>query len=74
MSKIIAGGDIGITVFMSMDAEAPLGIAVFHKYGASVIIYEELIRESKIDLCPIMRQRHACALEILAKQLREVPK
>jgi hypothetical protein len=67
----IAGPDIGITAFLSIEEDMPLGVCIFHKYGASVITLDELVNESKSDLSPIMRQRYACAFEVMAKQLRQ---
>lgn len=67
---VIAGKDIGINVFLSMEEENPLGICIFHDHGASVITLEEFMKESRIDLSPQMCQRYACAFEVMAKQLR----
>lgn len=47
-----------------------MGIYSFHRFGASLVTLEEFLIESKLDLSPQMRQRYACAFEIVAKQLR----
>ena len=68
--ELLAGRDIELTSFLRPEEENPLGICIFHKFGASVVTLQEFIEESKIDLSPVMRQRYAGAFEIIAKQLR----
>lgn len=68
--KTLAGSDIELSVFLSMDEDQPLGLCVFHKFGASIVELNDFIEESRVDLSTAMRQRYACAFEIMAKQLR----
>lgn len=68
--RLLAGTDIDLTAFLIIEDENPLGICIFHKYGASVVTLEDFLEESKIDLSLAMRQRYAGAFEIMAKQLR----
>ena len=70
-TKLLAGHEIGLSIFVSIEEDAPLGICVFHDYGGSHVSFEEFMKESTIDLSKSMRQRYACAFEIMAKQLRE---
>lgn len=68
--KLIAGDNIGVSAFLSLEENNHLGLCVFHKYGASFITLEEFMEEALIDLNRQMRQRYAAAFEIMAKQLR----
>lgn len=68
---LIAGNTIGLDAFLSTEQENPLGICIFHQYGASFVDLSDFIEHSKIDMDKMMRHKYACALEILAKQLRE---
>lgn len=68
--KLLTGEDIGLHAFLSLDESQPIGIMIFHKHGASIITLESFIEDSKIDLSSVMRQKYACAFEIMAKQLR----
>ena len=70
MSKLLAGEEIGLTPFLSIDEDSPMGIFIGHKHGYSHFTLEEFMEESLIDLSPNMRQRYACAFEVMAKQLR----
>lgn len=58
-------------IFLSLDEDQPLGICVCDDYGLSLVSLEQFMDESKIDLSSSMRQRYACAFEIMAKQLRD---
>ena len=71
MSKLIAGESIDLCPFLNMEESEPLGICIYHVYGASIFTLEEFMRESKTDLSKAMSQRYACAFEIMAKQLSE---
>lgn len=71
MAETIAGDPIGVTAFLSLEEDNPLGICVFHDYGVSFMTLEEFMDESVIDLSAAMRQRYAGAFEIMAKRLRE---
>lgn len=68
--KVIAGEDLGVRAFLSIEEENSLGICVFHAHGATFLTLEEFMEESLIDLSSQMRQRYAAAFEIMAKQLR----
>jgi|LGOV01.1.fsa_nt_gb hypothetical protein len=71
MSEIIGGVDIGVTAFLGLEEDMPLGICIFHQHGGSYITLEEFLEESKGDLSTVLRQRYACAFEVMAKQLRD---
>ena len=69
--NLIDGDDVGISVFLSLEENQPLGICVFNEMGGTVITLEDFIEESKIGLSSQMSQRYAAAFEIMAKQLRD---
>ena len=58
-------------IFLSLEEDRPLGICVCNDQGMEHVTLEQFMAESKIDLDNIMRQRYACAFEIMAKQLRD---
>lgn len=63
-------GQLELQVFLSNEDDQPLGICVFHDQGGTVVELEEFLQESLIDMSSIMRQRYACAFDIMAKQMR----
>ena len=64
--KTIAGKDIGIHAFLSMEAQ--LGICIFHDYGASFLSWEDFLAESEIDMSPSIRNQYATAFVCAAKR------
>lgn len=68
--EIIAGDAMGVSAFLDMGEENPLGICVSHDYGAVFLTLAEFVEESLIGLSIQQRQRYAGAFEIVAKQLR----
>lgn len=56
--------------FLSQDEDAPLAVSIFTRRGAGFIALEDLMNESIADLSPVMRQRYACAFEVMSKQMR----
>ena len=60
----------GLHCFLSQDEGAPLAACIFTSQGVEFITMESLISGSIADLSPVMRQRYACAFEVMAKQMR----
>ncbi len=67
--ELIAGSEIGLKLFLGLEEENPLGIFVFHEYGANFISLDEFINESLIDMGHGMIQRYAKAFKRMEKQL-----
>lgn len=70
MSETIAGKDIDICAFLSLEDNKPLSIFIGHDHGCEVITLEEFAEDSMTGLSQSMCQRYACAFEVMAKQLR----
>ncbi len=70
MSTIIAGENMDLAAFLSVENDQPLGICVFHKYGGEHIPLDDFFNESLPELGKDIRIRYAEAFENFSKRLR----